>query len=80
MRDSYKEIIHYAAACFMLVFGCLLCLLSLYIPPVGIIDGSVLWVLGQSIIFAASIFGIKSYIDYQLHKRTSNDTASDTPS
>lgn len=52
----------------MLIFGSVLCVLSLYIPPKGVIDGSVLWVLGQCIIFAASIYGVKQYIDYKLDK------------
>lgn len=71
-----KEIISYAAACFMLAFGCLLCLLSLYLPPRGVIDNSVLWFTGQAIIFAASIFGAKTYIDYQLERRMNDGAAS----
>lgn len=74
MNEFYRELFHYAAACFMLVFGCLLCLLSLYIPPRGIIDSSVLWVLGQSIVFAGSIFGVKSYVDFQISKRKNDDS------
>lgn len=69
-----KDIIHTVAACWMLLFGCLLCLISLYLPPRGIIDASVLWVLGQAIIFAASVFGAKSYIDYQIDKMRHDDT------
>lgn len=68
MMEEWKDIVHYVAACWMLLFGCTLCLLSLYLPPRGVIDASVLWVLGQAIIFAASIFGVKSYIDYRFNK------------
>lgn len=64
----WRDIVHYASAVFMLIFGSVLCVLSLYIPPKGVIDGSVLWVLGQCIIFAASIYGVKQYIDYKLEK------------
>lgn len=31
---------------------------ALYIPPVGIIDSSVLWFIAQTLLFAASIIGI----------------------
>lgn len=74
MDSHEKEMVHYASACFMLAFGCCLCLISLFLPPVGIIDSSVLWFCGQAIVFAASIFGAKSYIDYRLESINQHGT------
>jgi hypothetical protein len=31
------------------------------VPPVGLISDSVLWVLGQALVYAASVFGVTSY-------------------
>ena len=45
--------------CVLLVISAIvIAFVVLYIPPVGIIDSSVLWFIAQSLIFSASIIGI----------------------
>ena len=51
-----------ATASFLLAFGCVLATISLFMPPEGEIDGSVLMLFAQILVYAGSIFGVKIYI------------------
>jgi len=51
-----------ATASFLLAFGCILATFSLFMPPEGEIDGSVLMLFGQILVYSGSIFGVKIYI------------------
>ena len=51
-----------ATASFLLAFGCILVTISLFMPPEGEIDGSVLMLFGQILVYSGSIFGVKIYI------------------
>jgi len=51
-----------ATASFLLAFGCILATISLFMPPEGEIDGSVLMLFGQILVYSGSIFGVKIYI------------------
>ena len=50
----------------MLIFGVILTLTGFIVSPVGQIDDSVLWVLGQCLIYSGSIFGIGIYTKQRL--------------
>ena len=54
-----KAAISTALAAFILGWG--LTIAGFIIPPVGEIADSVLWVLGQALVYAASVFGITGY-------------------
>ena len=43
------------------VVGWALTIAGFIVPPLGEITDGVLWVLGQALIYAASVFGITSY-------------------
>ncbi len=45
----------------MLFFAMLISFAALLIPPPGVIDPSVLWVVAQALLFAASVLGLDSY-------------------
>jgi hypothetical protein len=45
----------------MLIFGITLTAIGFAIAPLGEVSDSVLWILGQSLIYAGGIFGIASY-------------------
>lgn len=60
---SKKEFFHYVCAVGMIVFGCLMCLLSFFFSEVHKVDDSALWILGQALLFAGSIFGIGLYVN-----------------
>ena len=51
-----------ASALLLLTFGAAMAAPSLFMPPEGEIDGSVLMLFGQILVYAGSIFGVKIYI------------------
>lgn len=61
MRRSQKDTITVLSALSMLVFGCSLTIAAFVLPPSGEIHDSVLWVLGQSLIYAGGALGIANY-------------------
>lgn len=61
MTHGIKENITYGSALFMLVFGVALTTAGFVTAPVGEIHDSVLYVLGQCLIFAGSIMGVGAY-------------------
>ena len=61
MTQGIKENIIYGSALFMLVFGVGLTIAGFIIPPAGQVHDSVLWVLGQCLIYAGSGMGISAY-------------------
>ena len=50
------------SALLLLVFGATMAAISLFMPPEGEIDGSVLMLFAQILVYAGSIFGVKIYI------------------
>ena len=61
MTKERKDTITVCSAVAMLSFGCVLTTIAFFIAPMGIIDDSVLWVLGQCFIYAGSALGIATY-------------------
>lgn len=45
------------------VIGWSLSIAAFIVPPIGEISNGVLWILGQSLIYAASVFGITGYFN-----------------
>ena len=52
----------------LLAAGILLAFISLFLPPPGEIDDSVLYIFAQILIYAGSIFGIEHYINEKMKK------------
>ena len=50
------------SACLLLIFGAAMAAISLFMPPEGEIDGTVLMLFAQILVYAGSIFGVKIYI------------------
>lgn len=61
MKLTIKEIVTLSTAVFAIVAGFALTIAGFAVPPVGVISDSVLWVLGQALVYAGSIFGISHY-------------------
>lgn len=61
MTKDRKDSITVWSAIGMLVFGVALTLSAFCIEPLGEIHDSVLWVLGQSLIYAGGALGIANY-------------------
>ena len=50
----------------MLIFGCTLTAIGFFMEPAGEVSSSVMWVLGQCLIYAGSVFGLKNYVDLKI--------------
>ncbi len=61
MKPNKKDSVATWSAVGMLVFGVAITTAGFIIPPAGEIHDSVLWVLGQALIYSGSIFGITLY-------------------
>lgn len=61
MTREIKENITYGSAIGMLVFGAALTLVGFLLDPQGEIHDSVLYVLGQCLLFAGSVMGVGAY-------------------
>ena len=51
-----------ASAILMLLFSIAISFVALFTPPPGVIDPSVLWLVAQALLFAASAFGLDAFI------------------
>lgn len=60
---SIKEQITYIVAFLAFILGWTLTILGFYVPPVGEVADSVLFILGESLIFVSSIIGVTSYFN-----------------
>ena len=63
MKQLLNEIcnIKELTALFALLFGFGLSLAGFIVDPKGIVDQSVLWILGQCLLYAGSIYGISTH-------------------
>lgn len=66
MKANKKDSVATWSAVGMLVFGVAITTAGFIIPPAGEIHDSVLWVLGQALIYSGSIFGITLYTKRKL--------------
>lgn len=66
MTKDRKDTIAVLSAIAMLAVGCALTVAGFCVPPVGEIHSTVLAVLGETLVYAGSIFGIKLYFDNRL--------------
>lgn len=57
-----KTKIAYITAIFAFIVGWGLTIAGFIVPPVGAVTDSVLWILGQALVYAASVFGVGMYI------------------
>lgn len=69
MTKDTKDNIAVISACVMLVFGLTLTAIGFALDPTGEVHDSVLWILGQCLIYAGSIFGIAYYTKGQINKQ-----------
>lgn len=66
---SDKDTISISAAILLLVSGVVLSFIGFFTEPRGEISDSVLWYFAQTLIYAGSVMGIKSYVDYRISKK-----------
>lgn len=61
METKWKEWIRFISGIVCLLGGITLSFLSLYLPPVGIIDGSVLILIGEVLTFVGALWGLHDF-------------------
>lgn len=69
MTKERKDNIAVVSACIMLGFGIILTAIGFIIDPTGEIHDSVLWVLGQSLIYAGGVFGLAVYTHHLVERK-----------
>lgn len=60
---NIKEKIAIVTAIAAFIFGWGLSVAGFCLPPLGDVADSVLWILGQALIYSASVFGVTSYFN-----------------
>lgn len=58
---NVKEKLSIISACVAFALGWIMSILGFWLPPIGEVADSILWILGQSLVYAASVFGIAAY-------------------
>ena len=69
MTKDTKDSIAVISACVMLVFGITLTAIGFALDPSGEVSDSVLWILGQSLIYAGGIFGVAAFTKNMVDRR-----------
>lgn len=69
---SVKEKTAIISAIAAFIAGWALTVAGFILPPVGEVADSVLWILGQTLVYAASVFGITTYFTSET-RRMKND-------
>lgn len=63
-----KDKISYIVASLAFLFGIGLTIAGFIVHPMGIVDDSVLWVLGQCLVFSGGVFGVGLYINNKMQE------------
>ena len=67
-RMDLKQKTAYITAIVAFVLGWFLVIAGFYMPPEGEVSDSVLWILGQALIYTASVLGVTMYFNSQMVK------------
>ena len=70
MKKDMKDNTMIGAALIMLASGIVLCFLSFFLDRQHEIHSSVLWYFGQTLLYAASSFGLATYVKAKLNDVT----------
>lgn len=68
MKDSTKDWIRFLSGIVCLICGIILSFISLYLPPTGVIDSSVIILISNVMIFVGSLWGLHDYTKLQMKK------------
>lgn len=56
----------------MVIIGCALLIFGFVVPPLGVIDNSVLVAFGETCTFAGALFGVDYNYKYKIHISSKN--------
>ena len=69
MTKESKDNIAVTSAIVMLCFGMALTAVGFFVSPVGEVHDSILWILGQALLYAGAIFGVAAYTKNMVDRR-----------
>ena len=72
MTKERRSTIAVITAIVMLAFGIILTSVGFFVAPLGEVSDSVLWILGQALIYAGSIFGLATYTKGVIREQVSD--------
>lgn len=67
-----KQNLYYITALLSFLFGWAITFIGFFIPPMGIVDNSILIILGQSMTYTGSALGITMYVNNKFQELKSN--------
>lgn len=68
IKPETKESLKFIAGCICLGMAIIISFIALFLPPQGIIDSSVLWLIAQALIFVSSLWHLSEYLSLQTSK------------
>ena len=72
MSNERKENVQYITAISTLFSGVLMCFLSFFLTEQHLIHDSVLWYMGQAVIFCSAVFGLNIIIKNKVSDAENN--------
>lgn len=72
MTKEHKDNIAVTSAIVMLCFGMALTAVGFFVSPVGEVHDSILWILGQALLYAGAIFGVAYYTKGVIEKQVND--------
>lgn len=67
MKNKPRMFTQLIAAIILIVVGCALLVFGFIVPPLGVIDSSVLVAFGETCTFAGALFGVDYHYRYKIH-------------
>ena len=68
MNEKIKETIRFLAGVVCLIGGIVLSFIALYLPPAGVIDSSVLILIGEVLTFVGAVWHLHDFTKVQIKK------------
>lgn len=72
MTKEKKDNIAVISAIVMLCFGITLTTIGFFVAPMGEVHDSILWILGQALLYAGAIFGVAYYAKGVIEKQVND--------
>ena len=58
---NIKEQIAIISACVAFILGWAMSIGAFFVPPIGEVADSILWILGQALLYSSAVFGVSAY-------------------
>lgn len=67
-KMTYKDKLAVWTASISFAIGWILVVVNFFVSPIGVVEDSTLWVLGQGLLYTGSVIGITQYTKGELSK------------